>query len=183
MNRIKKIIINVLIIVMFLGINYCFSSFYFSKDKCIEDMLEFFDSDDNVVLREKILENGIELITTDRHENTMSFIKINKYGLLYSPDYNSQINRAVLTKEGEFEHLGFIGNVYDSGEYMIGIYRNNKNINNIKVTCKDGRVINENNWIDDFMFINDTLHSEVTGYFGLYQAFDKEGNLIDEINY
>ena len=61
-----------------------------------------------------------------------------------------------------------------------GIY---ENIDNIKVTFKDGRVINENEWIDDFMFINDTIHSEVTGYFVLYQAFDKDGNLIGEITY
>ncbi len=178
MNRFKKLVINICVITSLLGLFYYFSGYYISKNKCIEDMLEFFNSDDTRIIKEITKDNITRVILTDRDNESISVIKLEKYGFLYKTG-SSSLNQPI-DKKNSFVIYTYFDTSF---EHSIIIYRNNKDIDNIKITFRDNREISHNEWIGDFMYISDWTEKLGSHNFGLYEAFDKEGNLIEQIEY
>ncbi len=177
-KRIKGIIVNISIIISLLCLFYYFSDYYISINTCRNDMLKAYNSDDFDILHVVENKNNVRYVLTDNQYDTWSILNISKKGLLYTPEasqYNLKIN-----KEKAFDV-----NVYFDTEFehTIMIYRNNKDIDHIKITIKDHNVIEEKTWNNDFIFTSyksDTLGKK---NIGVYEAFDKNGKLIESIQY
>ena len=171
MNRKNKIILNIVLIFFILFGFILINGYYISKSKCIDDTL-------------KVLYTNHSYTHITSYENKNSTV-----ALLLEED-NSHFLLMGLTKYGPFYRSHDVEQydcIHPTDDFIVArkdieddtiyyIYRENKDIDLIELTLKDGTVIQFHNWNYDFSSYVDSR--EVYLNEAIWKAYDKNHTLI-----
>ena len=184
MNRKKKLIIYCLIILVYSVCRFFMSSYYFSKDKCEQDILRSLYAEDDIFLMEfpkdsiytmDLSKDVTKKIYFDPYDRNITFVEIERSGFLYHSPYSYREDELIKNQNDivsinfELEH-----------EELLLIYRNNPNIYSIELEHMDGSTTISWDWKEDFIGL---LLKEDVRYKGTCKAFDEQGNFIAEIEF
>ena len=158
---------------------YYFGGFYLSEEKCVEDILKAY----YVKGAEEIisLESGDvihHLYSNGADENCI--VSTKKYSFLYQKSLFISDVIDCNEKEG-FELLNCSDSQFGT---TVFVYRYNKDIHLIHVELGNGMSIVLGEWKDDFAGFSLEHEREGGSYVSAnFRAYDKDGNIIDEMSY
>ena len=176
MKRNKKFVRNCIIIFSILFSIYYFGNFYFSKEKCLEDMMISLYLEDYEVIDELKVGNVIHYVTVNREEKAVSIIDIVEYPFLYR---KQEISKDEIVKKFNenyrYDAYGYGYTGFGRTDLFI-IYRNDKDIQRVVFENENGDTKIFENWNGDFCIAHHNYPNVENWYLKVY---DKDGNFVD----
>ena len=182
MNRNKKLIKNVLILLVYFVLSRYFGGYYFSKEKCERDILRSLYATDDMFVMEfpkdsiytlDLSKDITQKIYFDPNDKMISFVGIVKRGIFYRSQ-DSYMEDILKYNNNDIVGVGFS---LENEDFFL-VYRNNPNVYSIEIERMDDSTDIYWNWKEDFICL---LFKEDVKYKGTCKAFDEQGNLITEI--
>ncbi len=175
MNRGKKLLINLCIIVCVLLLRYYFGGYYISQEQCLLETMRGLYAKETDIIMELETDNHIKTLVADFENRTVSIIGTKKKGIFYQTA-SSSIGSYISDKEKI--HISAMGDA-DVG-MAVFIYRNDKNIHKVEVKMEDGKVFQLDEWNQDFTGF---LYECQDWKQGEYILLDQNNNIIGKIVY
>jgi len=178
MNRLKKLILNCLIITFIFSCMYYFGGYYLSKEKCIEDTLKSCYAKPQDQLIEYKNNRCIVTLFENKENDTYSILETRKRGIFYEPG-SSQVDSPKYKDEPfwiSYQRGDGLGTV-------IYIYRNNPEIETIEMVLESGDQFVLSEWKEDFTSC--LIEEEIDFKYGgtTCKAYDALGNLVHELDF
>ena len=148
MSRKKKLIRNMVILLLIGTFYYFLGGYYLTKESCIQDNLKSWYSQDNEYITSVKLGSYEVTLQADQDNHTASIICTRKTGPFYQIG-DSMIDCA-MDKEAPIDMNGMFDHNYGSVVY---IYRNDKSIEEIEVILGTGETVIMSDWEKDFILI------------------------------
>ena len=176
MSKRKKLIRNIIILVLLCAFYYFISSCYLTKEACIMDSVRGLYSKETEIITDARINDYEVTLLADLDNLTAAIFATKKTGLCYSIGNNmtgSRINRDVpIDMDGFFDS--------DVGSVLY-IYRNDKAIDEIEVVLRSGETVIMNEWEKDFILITyeDTDNWKPT----ICRVYDENNELVYETGF
>ena len=183
MNRNKKLIKNVLILLVYFVLSRYLGGYYISKEKCERDILRSLYATDDMFIMEMpddylyLSESSSDYtkkVYFDPVDKIVSFVGIEKRGFLYR-SLDSDIWDMI--KYNDNDIVSYCES-WSEGDLVL-IYRNNPDVYTVEFDYDDGSLVWWQ-WKENFIVV---FLEEDGQYKRTCKAYDEQGNLITEIKY
>ena len=176
MNRVRKLILNTLVIICVLFLIYYFGGFYFSKETCDLHTMRSLYVNETTYIMEFSNSNYTKTIYANPEEKTMSIVGSKRIGFWHQTASSSTGHK--IDMNTKLDTFGSYSR--DFGGMITVVYRNDSAIDKVEVCYNDGFCVVLDDWKQDFagVFIKNKMWQN-----GIYKAYDNQGNLIAEISY
>ena len=177
MTRLKKLMMNCLVINIISGCMYYFGGYYLSKERCIEDTLKSCYATPQEKLIEYENNRCVVTLFQNKENDTHSILETNKRGMFYYPG-----SGVVDSPKWKSEPFWFSYLHGDGLGIVVYFYRNNPEIETIEMVLENGDQFVFSDWKEDFAscLIDEEIDFKYVGTF--CKAYDASGNLIHELD-
>lgn len=178
MKRSRLLFLNVLILCV-LGIwELWVQGYYLSLQSCIDDMLSSRSLNERNIISRHTEGSQTELIYLDEDNLSWHRFVITKTGPLYRTTY--EIGNSF---RDNGKKLDISGRCSYSEGCILSFWRFDESIVSVKATTNDYGTYELTDWIGPLTFVLIEKDDEnQRPWFGLFQGYDKQGNVIEEID-
>lgn len=176
MKRIRKLTINIVVIISILFSYYYFYGYYFSKDQCILETRRSLYINDDQKIDEIVKDDCYYTLFADLEKKSFSVVGTKRIGFLYHTISGDMIDQTI----NQDTNIHVVGSYSSDYGMNIVVYKNNKNVDRVEIVFEDGQDITIDDWENDFAFINVHCYSYLDG---LYRSYDKNDFVIDAVEY
>lgn len=175
MNRGKKLIRNLAVILVLLLGFYYFGGYYVSRQQCIIETLRGLYGTETREIMELRQGNYIATLMADEDDESFSIVGTKKIGFLYRTGSSS-----IGIQNDKKEILKISGMASSDHGMVIFLCRNNKTIEKVEVLLENGESFTITEWQEDYAgYIREDHNWES----GTYKAYNAEGELVGEVYY
>lgn len=176
MNRTKKIIRNMGIVLLICFFFYYMVGYYLTKEACIRDSIRgLYCKEDQLINSVWIKPYDVTLVA-DLDHLTVSLISTEKVGFFYRMGNNS------IGMEIDRNNPIDIGGIFDSDYGTVTyIYRNDKSIDEVHLVMEDGETKMVNEWVNDFILLS--YDNRDKWMHTICRVYDDNGELVYETAY
>jgi len=175
MNRGKRLIRNLFLILAVLFLFGYFRGYYVSKQQCVMETLRGHYGTETREIMEIKRGNYIVTLMADKNDESFSLVGTKKVGFLYqtaSGLIGKKINKEkCMTIAGEGSS--------DRG-FLACIFRNDKSIEKVEVQFENGETYLITDWQEDYACF---MREGEEWWYGTYRAYNAEGELVGEEMY
>ena len=171
MNRKKKLLIYILIILTFFSHIYFTQGYYISKNKAIEDALRYCSIEDNNVFATLDFDDDFYILGTTKRGEYIDIIDFDRIGPFYW--YNGWWGREIYPNYDLNVTIGF---THDD-TVIFYAYRVNKDIDHIEISISNGDKITCDEWHHDYIYTT-YKKTDVALLYCEIKAYDANNNYI-----
>ena len=178
MKRNKEFIRNSIILCFLLFLIMIFGNFYFSEEKCVEEVMKAMYMDEVLSKHESLTENHYTII--NHEEKSVFTVPIKKYGIVYR--YNEISGNEIIYMDDEHS-VDITGYLYTDKFYdekICTIYRNDEQVTTIEIEYPNKTVEICQEWKGNFCTFQAIKDEAVPA---TYYIYDENHELIEIIEY
>lgn len=176
MNRSKKLVRNLAIVLVLLFGFYYFGGYYISKEQCVVETLRGLYGTETREIMELHLDNYTATLMADETGGTFSIVGTKKAGPFYRTA--SSVIGVKIDKEKAIRVSGQFSS--DEGG-VVFIYRTTPEVVRVEVEMQDGEQHTITEWTEDFAGF--VVNNKEEWYPGYYRAYNAKGELLEEVYY